>query len=195
VFPKSFFPRPDRKYRLGSILGAVGLAIAGILMGFSILGSLLDLPFIFLGPGDFFVGAYGILAFVIPAYLIAAALILADPKYRPDRIFILSAAIFPFLTLAIGLAIFRDFNSHAERFRFMVLLGKAGFSFCILLFTFLEIATIRTLAILLFPAKPKSPDAETGGPARGNNLTVGRNGTLTLTLTLPQLGVVSSLVS
>jgi S-DNA-T family DNA segregation ATPase FtsK/SpoIIIE len=157
VFPKSSSTRPNRKYRLFSILAAVGLGLTGIFLGFSITTSLLGLPFFFPGPGDFFVGAYEILAFVIPAYLLVAALILADPKYRPDRIFILSAAIFPFLTLAIGLAIFRDYNSHAERFRFMALLGKAGFIFCVLLFTFLESAVIRALAVLLFPEAPKSP--------------------------------------
>jgi S-DNA-T family DNA segregation ATPase FtsK/SpoIIIE len=157
VFLKSFFARPDRKYRLGSILGAVGLALAGIFFGFSITASLLDMPFFFLAPGDFFTGAYGILAFMIPAYFLAAALILADPKYRPDRIFILSAAIFPFLTLAIGLAVFRSYSIYAERYRFMALLGKAGFTFCILLFAFLEIAAIRVLTILIFPLNPAEP--------------------------------------
>ncbi|MDR2743139.1 MAG: DNA translocase FtsK [Treponema sp.] len=172
MFLKSFSTRPDRKYRFGSILGAVGLALAGIFLGFSITASLLDLPFFFLRPGDFFTGAYGILAFMIPAYLLVAALILADPKYRPDRIFILSAAIFPFFTLAIGLAIFRDYNSHAERFRFMALLGKAGFTFCILLFTFLEIAVIRALAILLFPLTPKSPLAAAAAKGKSGNAAV-----------------------
>jgi S-DNA-T family DNA segregation ATPase FtsK/SpoIIIE len=172
VFLKSFSTRPDRKYRLGSILGAVGLALAGIFLGFSVTASLLDLPFFFPGPGDFFTGAYGILAFMIPAYLLAAALILADPKYRPDRIFILSAAVFPFLTLAIGLAVFRDYNNHAERFRFMALLGKAGFTFCILIFTFLEIAVIRALAILLFPLTPKSPGPEAASGKSGKAVTL-----------------------
>ncbi|MDR0761044.1 MAG: DNA translocase FtsK [Treponema sp.] len=161
MFLKSFSIRQDHKYRLGSILGAVGLALIGIFLGFSITMSLFDLPFFFPGPGDFFIGAYGILAFMIPAYFFAAALILVDPVYRPDRIFILSAAVFPFLTLAVGLAIFRDYASHAERFRFMALLGKAGFTLGILLLTFLEIAVIRALSILLFPLTPKSPGANT----------------------------------
>ncbi|MDR2070955.1 MAG: DNA translocase FtsK [Treponema sp.] len=169
MFLKSFFSiRSDRKYRLGSILGAVGLALIGIFLGFSITTSLFDLPFFFPAPGDFFVAAYGILAFMIPAYLIAAALILLDAAYRPDRIFILSAMIFPFMTLAIGFAIFRDYNSHAERFRFMALLGKTGFSFGILLLTFLEVAVIRALAVLLFPLRSKSP---AGGKAAGFNRT------------------------
>jgi S-DNA-T family DNA segregation ATPase FtsK/SpoIIIE len=188
VFLKSFFIRPDRKYRLGSILGAVGLALAGIFLGFSITASLLDMPFFFSGPGDFFTGAYGILAFMIPAYLLAAALILADPKYRPDRIFILSAAIFPFLTLAIGLAIFRGYNGHAERFRFMALIGKAGFTFCILLVTFLEIAVIRALAVLLFPLTPKSSGPGTAGNAGAAAAPGGKSGNAAALLPPPKPG-------
>jgi S-DNA-T family DNA segregation ATPase FtsK/SpoIIIE len=163
VLFKFFSIRSNYKHRLGSIVGALGLALIGIFLGFCITTSLLDLPFFFPAPGDFFIGAYGILAFMIPAYFIAASLILIDPAYRPDRIFILSAAVFPFLTLAVGLAVFRNYAGYEERFRFMALLGEAGFSFGILLFTFLEIAAIRALAIRLFPLTPKSPPRETAG--------------------------------
>ncbi|MDR3276950.1 MAG: DNA translocase FtsK, partial [Treponema sp.] len=80
-------PRPKYFYRIPAVLGSMLLGIGGVLLGVSVAGALFGLPGLSGGPGGFFVDSYGILAFLIPAYLIVASLLLADPVYRPDRIF------------------------------------------------------------------------------------------------------------
>ncbi|MDR2796434.1 MAG: hypothetical protein LBB47_06975, partial [Spirochaetaceae bacterium] len=81
--------------------------------------------------GDFFVDSYGILSFIIPLYLLYAAVILIDKRYRPSRIFILYCVIFPFMTLAIGFSFLRNYNYFAGRIKFFSVLGKTGFGFVI----------------------------------------------------------------
>ncbi|MDR0586984.1 MAG: hypothetical protein LBG26_07070 [Treponema sp.] len=146
----SFLNRPDFKIRLISLMSAFALALAGLLMALSTMACLLNRNFINTGPGEFLVNAYGILAFMVPAYLFWAAWILRDPVFRPGRIFVLSAALVPFLTLAIGLFLSRDFG------RGLTLFGNldlTGFGFAVIVLTTLECLAILIVHTLLFREK------------------------------------------
>ena len=91
---RAFLARPDLRYRLASLIAALTLAIVGALLGVSIAAAILNIQDLALGPGDFLVRAYGILAFMVPLYLFIAAAILTSPRFRPDRIFILTGTTF-----------------------------------------------------------------------------------------------------
>jgi len=95
----------DLRFRFRII--AIGLAfffgLCAILMGFSLFSALFGTGFFPASPGMFFARSFGILSMLIPVYLAYAAFVLADPHWRPDRIFILSACIFPFLPLPSAL--------------------------------------------------------------------------------------------
>jgi S-DNA-T family DNA segregation ATPase FtsK/SpoIIIE len=145
--------------RSAALIGTAVLIFAGVLLALIIGASLSERSFIAAGAGDFLVRSYGLLAFAIPLYLFLAALILADPVYRPERIFILSSAVFPFLTLALGFAFVRDFDQRAADFAFLRIAGRGGFSFIIIILTVLEGLLIINLSSLLFkgtrePARP-----------------------------------------
>ncbi|MDR1410662.1 MAG: DNA translocase FtsK [Spirochaetaceae bacterium] len=146
-----FRPQADKKYRVAAVGGTLVLGAAALVLVFSIIGALFNLPFIGQGLGNFFVQSYGALAFLIPAYLVWAAVILAAPSYRPDRIFVLAAAIIPFMTLAIGIGFIQDFNYQADRFPVLQKAGKAGFSFFMVLLAFVEGMIIRAFIPLIFP--------------------------------------------
>jgi S-DNA-T family DNA segregation ATPase FtsK/SpoIIIE len=148
---RSFLARPDLNYRLASLFAALSLLIAGALLGVSIAAAILNMPELARGPGDFLARAYGVLAFMVPLYLFAAAAILASPQFRPDRIFILTGATFPFLTLAIGFAFLRDFNTRSQEFEFLARTGRIGFSMIIILMTVIESFLIMALTSLFFP--------------------------------------------
>ncbi|GHV75297.1 hypothetical protein AGMMS49942_01180 [Spirochaetia bacterium] len=150
-------PKHVKSYRILSILVALGLAVAAVLLGIIITGTLLNKTELARGPGDFLVRAYGVLAFIIPLYLLAAALILADPHFRPDRIFILTGSTFPFLTLAIGFSFLRDFNIRSLEWVFLAQTGRIGFSLIIILLTVIESFLIMTLTSVFFPG-PKAVD-------------------------------------
>ncbi|MDR2110452.1 MAG: hypothetical protein LBP32_04020, partial [Spirochaetaceae bacterium] len=158
------------KSRAVAVLGALTLGALGIALGLLIAGALFNLPFISPGPGFFLVDSYGILAFAIPSYLLAAAFILADPAYRPNRIFVLNCTLFPFLTLAIGFAFIRDFDHRAEQFAFLQTLGAAAFGFLIIALTVLEGLTIMGLNSLLFENRRIPNPTLKGAPRRGDNL-------------------------
>ena len=174
------------KYRIAAIAGATGLGIIALLLFFSLLGSLFGIKALSSWPGDFFARSYGILSLVIPLYLAFAAFILADPQWRPDRIFILSTSIFPFLTLALGFVFIRDFEIRSQQFAFLDFAGKTGFSFVIVLVTVVESFMLHIIKNLLFRSdsgksknrgsgryflptpQPFSPDAaEPTGPETG----------------------------
>ncbi|MDR1588308.1 MAG: DNA translocase FtsK [Treponema sp.] len=140
----------DLKFRIAGVTLAVLLGIIALLFGFSVAESLFGFGIFPRAPGDFFVRSYGILAFLIPVFLGYAAFILADPKWRPDRIFILSAGIFPFLTLAVGIAFIRDFEIRSRQFAFLDLAGKTGFGFAIVLITVFEVLALCSLKNILF---------------------------------------------
>ncbi|WP_010253489.1 DNA translocase FtsK [Treponema primitia] len=162
---KVFFARPDFRFRVASLFAALVLGLLAALLGISITGALLNKPDLAQGPGDFLVRAYGILSFAIPLYLLIAAVILADPHFRPDRIFILTGTTFPFLTLAIGFAFLRDFNVRSLEWDFLAKTGRIGFSLIIILMTVIESFLIMALTSLFFPGpeaikyeqKPKKP--------------------------------------
>lgn len=143
--------RPVKPYRIFSIIAALGLAIAAMLLGVSITGALLNKPELAGGPGDFLVRAYGVLAFMVPLYFLAAAIILADPHFRPDRILILTGSTLPFLTLAIGFSFLRDFNIRSQEWAFLAQTGRIGFSLIIILLTVIESFLIMTLTSIFFP--------------------------------------------
>ncbi|MDR3139146.1 MAG: DNA translocase FtsK [Treponema sp.] len=147
--------RPEHKYRFFSIIGALVLGFLSAFLTLSIIGSLLNLPALPFWPGEFLISAYGILAFMIPVYLCCAALLLIDRAYRPDRIFILSCTLFPFLTLSIGFAIIRNFEFQAERFPLIAWMGKVGFGFFTVVLTVFEGILIIALASVFFP-RPES---------------------------------------
>ncbi|GHV94450.1 hypothetical protein AGMMS50293_07700 [Spirochaetia bacterium] len=139
------------KFRAVAIGGAAVLGLCSLLMGLSLVGALFGLTAFPAGLGNFFARSYGILALLIPVFLGYAAFILADPQWRPDRIFILSAGIFPFLTLAIGFAFVRDFEFRSSQFAFLDFAGKTGFSFVIVLITVFEVLALRMMKNALFP--------------------------------------------
>ncbi|MDR2759112.1 MAG: DNA translocase FtsK, partial [Spirochaetaceae bacterium] len=161
---KTFFSRPDYKFRLAAMAGALGLGGFSLFLGFSIAVSFFNLPGIPALPVDFLTDAYGFLSFGIPLYLFGAAALLADPQYRPNRIFILNAGIFPFFTLAVGFAFIRDFMDYSDRIPFLASLGKTGFCFLVITLTFIEGLVIMALVSFLFPspAPKQTPKAGAG---------------------------------
>jgi S-DNA-T family DNA segregation ATPase FtsK/SpoIIIE len=139
------------KFRIATIVGAVVLGFSALGLEIAIIGALFTASGSFFAPGIFFVDAYGVLALVIPVYLFYAALLLADPVYRPDRIFVLTCTLLPFVTLAIGFVFIRDFDFWKEQYRFLEWIGKIGLNFFIILFTVLEGLIIMVFTALLFP--------------------------------------------
>ncbi|MDR2659966.1 MAG: DNA translocase FtsK [Spirochaetaceae bacterium] len=138
-------------------------------MGFSITESLFGPPDKDSFPGDFFVDSYGILSFIIPAYLLGAALILIDKSYKPSRIFILYCVIFPFMTLAIGFSFLRDYDYFAGQIVFFSLISRQFFSFIVICLTVLEGAVIYGLSSSLFPDPPSRRFRASNTPPRPVN--------------------------
>jgi S-DNA-T family DNA segregation ATPase FtsK/SpoIIIE len=147
---KNIFSHPRNGFRSAAVVFSVLLAFLALGLGFSVVASLFNLSVSF-PPGNFFVRSYGILALIIPLFLLYAAFILADPQWRPDRIFILGAAIFPFMTLTAGFTMVRDFEIHSLWFTLLDHAGKAGFSFLTVLLTMAETMLIVGLCGRLFP--------------------------------------------
>ncbi|WP_148257943.1 DNA translocase FtsK [Leadbettera azotonutricia] len=142
------------KIRLTAVACSLGMGIIGVFLGFSIISALFDLGGALSAPGYFFVRSYGVLAFIIPAYLIYAAFLLIDPRYRPDRIFLLTSVIVPFLTLALGFYWVRNFDAIAVGANFFAKAGKTGISFIIVIVTVLEGLLIALLRSFLFFQSP-----------------------------------------
>jgi S-DNA-T family DNA segregation ATPase FtsK/SpoIIIE len=132
-------------------VGAVVLIFFALGLEISIIGALFTASGRFFAAGLFFVDAYGILALLIPLYLFYGALLLADPVYHPERIFMLTCTLVPFVTLAIGFVFIRDFNLWKEHYRFLEWIGKIGLNFFIILLTILEGLIIMVFTTLLFP--------------------------------------------
>jgi len=127
------------KFRVIAVGSAIFLAICSILLVFSLFSALFGIGVFPAAPGRLFSRSFGLLSLLIPVHLGYAAFILADPKWRPQRIFILSAVIFPFLTLAVGFAFIRDFDIRSAQFAFLDFTGKTGFSLLIIFITVLEV--------------------------------------------------------
>ena len=141
------------KFRIAAIVGAAVLGLFAVLLTLSLMAAVFGLKVFPAGLGNFFAGSFGVLAFMILAYLGYAAFILADPRWRPGRIFILNGVIFPFLTLTIGYTIIKNFETWAERSAFVRFTGKTGFGFCIVMVTLLEAVILRLVKNMLFPEK------------------------------------------
>ncbi|MDR3334636.1 MAG: DNA translocase FtsK [Treponema sp.] len=157
---RSLLTRPISQFRIAAIVGALVLGSFSIILGISIGGALFATAGILPGLGGFFVDSYGLLAFIVPIYLLYAAFLLADPIYRPSRVFILSCAAVPFFTLALGFTFIRDFEFWAEQFVFLDLAGKGGLSFIVILLTLLEVLIIIAFVNLLFPGEPEEYEEE-----------------------------------
>ena len=96
------------KFRTISVLLAVFFSFCAFWLGMSLFSTMFGSGFFLAGLGRFFLRSFGILSLFIPFYFGFAAFILADTKWRPDRIFFLTSLIIPFLTLSIGLAFARS---------------------------------------------------------------------------------------
>ncbi|MDR1147917.1 MAG: DNA translocase FtsK [Spirochaetaceae bacterium] len=140
-----------------------------LFFGFSITESLFGPPNKNSFPGDFFVDSYGILSFVIPAYLLYAAFILIDKSYRPSRIFVLYCIIFPFMTLTIGFSFLRDYDYFSGQISFFSMVNRQVFSFIIVCITVLEGAVICGLSSTLFPDPPARRYRPAGTPRNANH--------------------------
>ena len=143
------------------IIASLGLGITGVFLGISICAAFFELGAIISIPGSFFVRSYGILAFLIPVYLLYAAFLLADPHYRPEHIFILCALVFPFFTLALGFYWIREFETLRAESSFIARAGKLGIGFFIFFLTSLEVLVIILLRFLLFKAGKKTTNEKT----------------------------------
>jgi len=142
------------------ILGSLGLGTLGVFLGFSVAAAFFNMGTAISSPGSFFVRSYGFLAFVIPAYLLYAAFLLAESEYKPQSIFILGALIIPFFTLSLGLYWIREFDSLSSELPFLAVAGRIGIGFFIFLVLVLEIVLIAVLRRLLFFREPKSKKSE-----------------------------------
>lgn len=145
----------DTYFRFRAI--AVGLAIllgvCSILMALSLFSALFGIGIFPAVPGVFFARSFGILSLFIPVYLGYAAFVVADPRWRPDRIFLLSACIIPFVTLVIGFSFIRDFEMRSQQYAFLNFTGKTGFNLLIIFITVVEVLVIQFLRNVLFLGK------------------------------------------
>ena len=116
----------------------------------SIVSAMFGLDFFPPVPGRFFARSFGILSLFVPLYFFYACIILVDPKWRPDRIFILGCFIVPFLTLSIGFAFIRDFDIRSEEHEFLRFLGKTWFSLLMITITVVEVILLQVLRNALF---------------------------------------------
>jgi S-DNA-T family DNA segregation ATPase FtsK/SpoIIIE len=164
---RSLAAKPSFKFRAAAIGGAAVLGLCGVLLALSLVNSLFGLRFFPAALGGFFARSFGILALFIPLVLGYAGFILADPGWKPGRIFILGAGIFPFLTLAIGFAFIRDFEIRSQQFAFLDFAGKTGFGLAIAFITILEVLALRVIKNLMFPGN-------IAGGAPGENGNAGR---------------------
>ena len=138
------------KYRTISVSLAVLFGIFGALLVISLLPALFGVRFILAATGLFFVRAFGVLSLFIPVYFIMATFTLADPKWRPDRIFLLNGFLLPFLTLVVGFAIVRDFEIRSVQNPFLNFTGKTGFSLIIISITVIEVLLLQVFRNSLF---------------------------------------------
>ena len=152
-FISRFYTDMSYKFRTIAICLAVFLGLCGFLMCFSMFSVLFGMGFFPGIVGKFFARSFGILSLFVPVYLGYAAFILADPKWRPDRIFTLNAGLIPFLTLAMGFALIRDFELRAAQFNFLNFTGKTGFSLLIIFITVMEILVLQIIKSTLFRQK------------------------------------------
>ena len=131
------------RFRTIAVSLAVLLGICCVLMTFSLFSALFGGGFFPAGPGLFFVRPFGIFSLLIPLYLGYAVFILADPRWRPDRVFVLSVFIIPFMTLVVGFSLIRDYDAQAAQSAFLYFTGKTGFGLLIIFITVIEALIIQ----------------------------------------------------
>jgi S-DNA-T family DNA segregation ATPase FtsK/SpoIIIE len=145
-----FSANANFRFRTIAVILAVFFGLCCILMEFSLFSALFGIGFFPAAPGTFFVRSFGILSLLIPVHLAYASYILADPRWRPDRIFLLSACIIPFLTLVVGFSFVRDFEIRSAQYAFLDFTGKTGFSLIIIFITVMEALVLMTLKNVFF---------------------------------------------
>jgi S-DNA-T family DNA segregation ATPase FtsK/SpoIIIE len=157
------------RFRVIAVGLAVFLGLCGIVMGFSMFSALFGIGGRPVFVGGFFARSFGILSLLIPLHLIYAAFILADPHWRPDRIFLLGACIFPFLTLVAGFALIRDFDVKSAQYALLNFTGKTGFSLLIIFITVIEVLFLQVWKNRFFSRKERDDGQEVSGreTARG----------------------------
>ena len=138
------------KFRTIAVFLAIFLGFCGLWLALSIVSAMFGLDFFPAVPGRFFARSFGILSLFVPLYFFYAGVILVDPKWRPDRIFILGCFIVPFLTLSVGFAFIRDFDIRSEQLSFLRFLGKTWFSLFIITITVVEVILLQVLRNMLF---------------------------------------------
>jgi S-DNA-T family DNA segregation ATPase FtsK/SpoIIIE len=141
-------------------LGAAVFTLLALIIGVSLSASLFEIPDIKSPVGDFFADSYGVLSFIIPGYLLFAASILLDKRFRPRMIFILNGIIFPFLTLAAGFSFLRDYASYSSHFAFFDTIGRNIFSFIVVSLMLIECVVIYALAVQFFPEEARRTKRE-----------------------------------
>jgi S-DNA-T family DNA segregation ATPase FtsK/SpoIIIE len=141
------------KFRTIAVLLAVFLGFCSIWLGLSLFSVFSGTGFFLAGLGMFFTRSFGILSIFIPVYFGYAAFILADSKWRPDRIFFLSCSILPFLTLVTGFAFIRDFDIRSGQIALLNFTGKTGFGLLIIFITVMEVLLMQVLRNMLFLKK------------------------------------------
>jgi S-DNA-T family DNA segregation ATPase FtsK/SpoIIIE len=139
------------KYRIATFVVAIVLGIFALALGLSLLGAVFKIKIFNPVLGSFFFHAYGILSFFVPVYLGYAVFTLVDPRWRPDRIFVLVTGMFPFLTLGVGYIVIRDFEALREEHVFLDIAGRTGFGLIIVILAFLEVAALQMAKNFLFP--------------------------------------------
>jgi len=147
------------RYRMVGIAAAVILGIFSLVLGLSLLGAVFGIRAFNPSLGEFFSHSYGIFAFFIPAYLGYAAYILADPYWRPRKIFTLNVSILPFLTLGVGFILMRDFDTLSRENSFLDFMGRTGFGILVVLLTFLLVVGLQLLRNVLFPQQAEAVGA------------------------------------
>ncbi len=133
-----------------ALAGMLVLGVSAVALAFSVVTALLGWSGAVSAPGAFLSGAYGFAALLVPAYLFWAALILADPQYHPDRIFILACMVVPFLTLAVGTAVFRDASAFFEYYPAFAFIGPEGALVVMSTLALMEALSIGLVAKVLF---------------------------------------------
>jgi S-DNA-T family DNA segregation ATPase FtsK/SpoIIIE len=137
-------------YRLVTLVAAALLGVFAFALGLSLIGAVFGIkafnPFL----GSFLAHAYGILSFFVPYYLFYAVSVLAEPRWRPERIFFLASSPFPFLTLGAGYIIIRDFDALSRDYPFLEFTGKTGFGVIVVVITFLEVVAMHMLKTAMF---------------------------------------------
>jgi S-DNA-T family DNA segregation ATPase FtsK/SpoIIIE len=151
------------KFRTIAVALAVFLGLFGILLGLSIICTLFSLGNFLGALGMFFARSFGILSLFFPVYLSYAAFVLLDKRWRPERIFLLSACIFPFLTLSVGYSFTRDFELRSVQYAFLDFTGKTGFSLIVIFITIVETLFLQALKNTLFMKRNKNLSLYTKG--------------------------------